>query len=236
MAGRWETVTVPDAPDMRCYVALPSDATPRPAVAVAQHAGGVDDFIRTMTERFAEAGFVAIAPDLYHREDVNSGDDAMRRMSRLRDANIVADMDAAIGYVRTLPEVRAQSIGVTGFCMGGRVAYLMATRMPDLRAAVVFYGGNIMVPWGEGPAPFEGTAQIACPVLGLFGADDPNPSQADVSKLDAELSRHGKVHEFHSYPGAGHAFMNEGRPSFREEAARDAWGRCIAWFERHLAP
>jgi carboxymethylenebutenolidase len=99
---------------------------------------------------------------------------------------------------------------------------------------VVFYGGNIMASWGEGPPPFEGTAKIAAPILGLFGEDDGNPNPADVAKIDAELTKHGKQHEFHSYGGAGHAFMNEGRPSYREDAAADAWRRCIEFFSRHL--
>jgi len=119
--------------------------------------------------------------------------------------------------------------------MGGRVAFMMAARNPELKAAVVFYGGNIMVPWGEGPAPFEQTGAIGGPVLGLFGNDDGNPSPADVAKIDAELTRLGKPHQFHGYAGAGHAFMSEGRPSYRAEAAADAWEKCVAWFRRHLA-
>jgi carboxymethylenebutenolidase len=143
-------------------------------------------------------------------------------------------VNEAVRHVKGLPVVRPDRVGITGFCMGGRIAYLMAAVNSDLRAAVVFYGGNIMVPWGEGPTPFEQTEHIRCPVLGLFGEDDQNPSPADVAKLDAELTRLDKVHEFHSYPGAGHAFMNEGRPSYRQQAARDAWSRCIGWFDRHL--
>jgi carboxymethylenebutenolidase len=158
----------------------------------------------------------------------------MTRMSRLRDASIVRDVDAAIEHLKRLPEVRPDRTGITGFCMGGRVAYLMATVNRDLRAAVVFYGGNIMVPWGEGAAPFDQTGGIQCPVLGLFGQEDQNPSPADVARLDAELTRLDKMHEFHSYPGAGHAFMNEGRPSYRPQAAQDAWRRCTAWFDRYL--
>jgi carboxymethylenebutenolidase len=134
-----------------------------------------------------------------------------------------------------MPDVRADAVGVTGFCMGGRVAYMMAAHDSSIRAAVVFYGGNIMTPWGEGSAPYEATGEILAPVLGLFGADDGNPSPADVAKLDGELTRLGKAHEFHSYQGAGHAFMNEGRPSFRPDAAADAWMKTIAWFNRYLA-
>jgi carboxymethylenebutenolidase len=118
--------------------------------------------------------------------------------------------------------------------MGGRVAYLMAARQPALKAAVVFYGGNIMVPWGGGPAPFDLTDQIACPVLGLFGDDDPNPTPADVAKIDAEMTRLGKEHEFHGYAGVGHAFMHSARAGYSEEIANSAWGRCVDWFSRHL--
>lgn len=234
MVTRWDTVQV-NGGAMRCYLSTPERPGPSPAVVVIQHASGVDDFIQTMTDRIAAAGYVGIAPDLYHREDANTSDDALARMGRLRDANVVQDVNAAIEHLKSLPEARADRIGITGFCMGGRVAYLMAAHHPDLRATVVFYGGNIMVPWGKGPAPFDLTERIRCPLMGLFGEDDGNPSPADVAKLDAELTRLGKAHEFHSYPGAGHAFMTEGRPGHREDAAENAWSKCLAWFERHLS-
>ena len=233
MESRWDTVTVDESP-MRCYIASPGGPGPFAAVAVIQHAGGVDDFVQTMADRLAAAGYVAAAPDLYHREDPDSGDDSMTRMARLRDASIVRDVNAAIEHLKGLPEVRPDRVGITGFCMGGRVAYLMATGNRDLRAAVVFYGGNIMVAWGDGAAPFDQSERLQCPVLGLFGEEDQNPSPADVAKLDAELTRLAKVHEFHSYPGAGHAFMVEGRPSYRVQTAQDAWRRCTAWFNRYL--
>jgi carboxymethylenebutenolidase len=194
----------------------------------------VDEFVRSMSDRLAEAGFVAVAPDLYHRDDPKGSDDAMTRMGRLRDARITGDVNATVEHAAGLPEVQRESIGITGFCMGGRVTFLMAGANPAFKAAVVFYGGNIMVPWGEGPSPFEMSDQIGCPVLGLFGEDDANPNPADVAKIDAELTRLGVVHEYHSYAGAGHAFMNEGSPSYREEASKDAWRRCLEWFTRHL--
>ena len=232
MAGRWDTLHVDGS--MRCYVTDPAGTGPFPAVVVIMHAGGVDEFVRTMTDRIAEAGFVGLAPDLYHREDPNSSDDPLTRMGRLRDANIVRDVQAAIAHLGTLPNVRAGRTGITGFCMGGRVAYLMAAHSPELKAAVVFYGGNTMRPWGEGPAPFDLSERIGCPVLGLFGEEDGNPNPADVAKIDAELTRLGKPHEFHSYAGAGHGFMAEGRPNHRLEAAEDAWRRCTGWFDRFL--
>jgi carboxymethylenebutenolidase len=233
MSSRWDTVTVDVAP-MRCYVSAPSGAGPFPGVIVIQHAGGVDEFIQSMCDRLAVAGYMALAPDLYHREDMTTDDNPLVRMTRLRDANIVPDVNAAFHHLSGLPDVRADRIGITGFCMGGRVAYLMAARNPGFRACVDFYGGSRMVPWGEGVAPFDITGDIRCPVMGLYGEDDPNPSSADVAKISAELTRFGIEHEFHSYPGAGHAFMTPGRPMYREAAARDAWEKCLGWFERWL--
>src|SRR5438046_2710487 len=154
-----------------------------------------------MSDRLAGAHFAAIAPDLYHRDDPNSSDDPLTRMGRLRDVAIVADVNAAIEHTKGLPEVEADRIGITGYCMGGRVTYLMAAKNRNLKAAVVCWGGNIMVPWGEGPAPFDLSKDIDCPVLGLFGEEDPNPNPADVAKLDAELTNLSKTHEFHSYTG-----------------------------------
>jgi carboxymethylenebutenolidase len=91
-----------------------------------------------------------------------------------------------------------------------------------------------MRPWGDGPAPFDETPKIGAPILGLFGEDDGNPNPDDVAKIDAELTRLNKPHEFHSYAGAGHAFMNLGRPSYREATAEDAWQKAVAWFDRYL--
>jgi carboxymethylenebutenolidase len=233
MASRWDNVNV-DGSLMRCYVSAPEGGEYLPGIVVIQHAGGVDTFIQGMTDRFAAEGFVAIAPDLYHREDPNTSDDALTRMGRLRDNNIVRDVNATVEYLKDLPEVQAERLGITGFCMGGRVAYMMSAHNHEMKAAVVFYGGNIFVPWGEGLAPFDLTDRIEASIMGLFGEDDPNPSPADVAKLDQRLTELRIEHEFHAYPGAGHAFMNENRPSYREEAARDAWQKCIRWFNQHL--
>ena len=233
MPSRWDTASVAEG-SMRCYVSAPEGASNGPAVVVIQHAGGVDEFVRGMCDRLAAAGFAVIAPDLYHREAPGTSDDPMTRMSRLRDATVVSDVNAAVEHARALPEVDADRLGVTGFCMGGRVAYLMAAHNPAFKASVVFYGGNIMVPWGKVPAPFDLTERISCPVLGLFGDDDPNPNPADVAKIDGEMTRLGKAHEFHGYPGVGHAFMHDKRPGYKPEVADDAWHRCVDWFTRHL--
>lgn len=87
---------------------------------------------------------------------------------------------------------------------------------------------------GEGPSPFERTAEIQCPLIGLFGEADSDPSPADMRTLDAELTKHGKVHEFHAYPGANHAFMNARRERHHAEAAQDSWPKTLAFFEKYL--
>jgi len=212
----------------------PQSAAAAPALVVIMHAPGVDTFIHAMVERLARAGYAAAAPDLYHRQ--TGGGAPLERMKRLRDVDVIADVDATVDYLRAQPEIDPERIGIMGFCMGGRVAYLMAAANEHLRAAVVYYGGNIMVPWGEGvAAPYARTAEIGCPVLFHFGDEDNNPSPADRVKLDAELTRHGKAHEFHTYPNAGHAFMNFANPErYREAAAEASWPRTLAFLERHL--
>lgn len=232
MASGFETLKV-DGSEMRCHVTRPDGDGPFPAVLICMHAPGVDRFIQDIDDRLAGAGMAAISPDLYHRQ-TEPEENPMRRMAKLRDDEILRDLDAALGHLRGDAAVGAGRSAVIGFCMGGRLAFLFAAHDAQLRASVVFYGGNIMVPWGDGPAPFELSERIACPLLGLFGGDDRNPSPDDVAKIDAELTRLGKTHEFKSYPGAGHAFLNEGRPSYREEAAADAWQRCVAFLQGQL--
>jgi carboxymethylenebutenolidase len=112
---------------------------------------------------------------------------------------------------------------------------LAGVRPENWKAAGVFYGGNIMKSWGDGPTPFSLTANIAAPVIGFFGVDDQNPSTADVHKIDAELTRFGKPHEFHMYDGAGHAFLNfMNAERYREAPAKDAWDKMLAFLGKHL--
>ena len=233
MASFWESIKV-EGEDMRQYVSVPSGSGPFPAVVVIQHQGGVDAFVEEMTQRIASAGYVGVAPDLYHRDGPNCQDDGPTRRARLRDVPVITDVNATVDFLRNHRHVDGERIGIVGFCMGGRVAYLMAAANPHFKAAVSYYGGNIMVPWGDGPAPFDRTAEIHCPLLGLFGEEDANPSPADMRRLDAELTRLGKVHEFHSYPGANHAFMNSRGERYHAAADRDSWPRTLAFFAKHL--
>jgi len=230
-----DTIQVNGQP-MNVYVDVPAGGGARPGVLVMIHGPGLDHFIHAQVEDLARHGYAAAAPDLFHRQPPSDGSDMMARIGRLRDQEILADADAAIAHLKGLPDAQVGALAVLGFCMGGRHTYLLAGARPaSWKAAGVFYGGNIMKPWGDGPSPFDLTDRIACPVLGLFGADDTNPSPDDVKTIDAALTEHGKPHEFHTYAGAGHAFLNfTSRERHRPEQAADAWAKMLAFLRRHL--
>ena len=234
MASLWEKITV-DNSLMRIYLSLPEGSGPFPTVVVIQHQGGVSEFIEEMTQKIAAAGFVGAAPDLYHRDGPNCQDDGPTRRARLRDASVIKDVDATVEFLKGHRSVNRGALGIVGFCMGGRVVYLMAAANPNFKAGVAYYGGNIMAPWGDSPSPFDRTAQIHCPLLGHFGEDDKNPSPEDMRKLEAELTKHGKMHKFYSYPNTGHGFMDRHGKNYRAHAAEASWPHTVEFFERYLA-
>ncbi|HEX4995347.1 MAG TPA: dienelactone hydrolase family protein [Methylomirabilota bacterium] len=244
--AQWDRLDVDGSP-MRLYVGMPSLGRAFPAVIVIHHGPGVDKFIEDRVENLAQQGYLAIAPDLYHRQTSAAADassaaagvsadaDMMTRIGRLRDPEVIADVNAAVNYARRLKDTQLGDVGIIGFCMGGRVAYLMAASKPVFKAAGVFYGGNIMKAWGNGPTPFDLTPYIHCPIAGFFGADDANPSPADVDRISAQLDKYRKAHEFHRYPDAGHAFLNFTNPAtYRDGPARDAWDKLIPFLQRNL--
>ncbi len=232
MGSSWDNVKVAGS-NMRTYVSAPDGTGRVPAIVVVQGQTGVDDVIE-FTRMAASEGFVGAAPDLYHRDAPDCQDDWPTRRLRLTGATVAADIDAVVELLKTHDRVDPKRIGIVGFCMGGRAVYLMSALNPDFKAGVMYYGGDTFSPWGEGPSPFDRTKDVHCPIMGHFGADDKNPSPADMRKLNAELTRHGKLHEFHSYAGAAHAFANFGSANYREHAAKASWPRTFGFFAMHL--
>lgn len=233
MPSAWENVKVDDS-EMPLYVSSPESGGPVPGIVVVHGQSGLEDFIKDTTHMLALQGYVAAAPNLYHRDGPNCKDDNAARKARLRDPGIIADVQGAIGFLKTNPRVNAGKLGIVGFCMGGRIVYLMAAASRNLKAGVMFYGSGTMVPFGEGPTPFDRTREISCPIQGHFGAEDKNPSPEDMRTLDAELSKWNKPHEFHSYPNAAHAFANTGSVNYRPHAAALSWPKATEFFARHL--
>jgi len=237
--AQWDHIDV-DASPMRLYVGMPSLGRAFPAVIVIHDGSGVDKFIEDRVENLAQQGYLAIAPDLYHRQTsaaagVSDDGDMLTRIGRLRDPEVINDVNAAVNYARRLKDTQLGDVGIIGFCMGGRVAYLMAASKPVFKAAGVFYGSDIMKAWGNGPTPFDLTPYIHCPIAGFFGAEDANPSPADMDRIAAQLDKYRKPREFHRYPEAGHAFLSFTNPaSYREGPARNAWDKLIPFLQRNL--
>jgi carboxymethylenebutenolidase len=232
MGSSWEEINV-DGSKMRAYLSVP-DSSPRvPAIVVVQGQTGVDDFVQ-FSDLAAREGFIAAAPDLYHRDPPDCKDDGPTRRMRLRDQTVIQDIDATVSFLKSHKAVDPGGIGIVGFCMGGRIVYLMSAVNRDIKAGVMYYGGDTFSAWGDGASPFERTKDLHCPVMGHFGEDDRNPSPADMKKLDAELTRLGKSHEFYSYPNAAHAFANFGSGNYREHAAKASWPRTFGFFTKHL--
>lgn len=230
----WENVDVKGSV-MPTYVARPDGTSAHPALLIAQHAPGVNGFMQAIAQRFAAAGYVSIAPDLFHREPAETADDTRARVQRLRDDEVIVDFQAALAYARGLDEVVPERIGIVGFCIGGRIAHVTASAIGGLAAGVLFYPAYLTVAWGDGPTAFDRSAGIQCPLLAILGADDHNPTREEAERFDEELTRLGKPHEFRFFDGAGHAFLDDSQPDrYRETAAQQAWETTIIWLNKNL--
>jgi carboxymethylenebutenolidase len=235
---------------MPAYVAIPEGKGPFPAIAVAQHRLGVDTFMRNICDRLASAGYVAAAPDIYHRGWVREQFDEITAMPRgddraeavlpslsaaLTDVEIVRDMNATFTHLKEHPAVDRAKLGVLGFCMGGRIAYLMATRNASLKATACFYPGSIFNAPGGGPSAFAASDRIESSMIGFTGRDDTNPSPEDMERVDKELTRLKIEHEFHLYDRVAHAFMDPTNPrAYSDDVANDAWTKLIAFYDSKL--
>jgi carboxymethylenebutenolidase len=219
--------------DVPVYLGAPERSVRGPAIVLLYHRDGIDEFTRSIVERLAAQGYLVAVPDVYHRCPSNTP--PAERKALLRDREVVADVMATVDYLCSRRDVAADRIAVMGHCMGGRMALLVAGHLPRLRACVVYYGGSVNRPWGNGPTPFETLRNIKCPVLGFFGDLDKHPSPEDVDQIDAELTAHAIAHEFHRYPDVGHGFQNPQHDAPAERAAaEDAWAKTFAFLGQTL--
>jgi carboxymethylenebutenolidase len=241
---RAETVRIEGAggDEIEAYLARPLDEGSRGGVVVIHHMPGYDEGTLEITRRFAAHGYLAVCPNLYSREAPGADPDdaaaAARAAGGVPDERLVGDVGGAATYLRGLPGSNGR-VATIGYCSGGRQSFLAAVSL-DLDAAVDCYGAFVVGTPPEGYAlqvrPLgDRVADLRCPLLGLFGADDKYPSPEHVAELDRLLTDAGKEHEFHTYDGAGHAFFATDRPSYRPEAAKDGWQRIWDFFGRHLS-
>lgn len=222
---------------MEAYEARPKNGGARSGIIVLMEAFGVNSHIKDVTERVAREGYVAIAPDLYHRESerlvpYKDMGKAVEIMNRLQDPKVMNDVGAAIAHLKSQSYVKQGAIGVTGFCMGGRFTYLTAAHhSKDIKAAVVFYGGGI--PAGK-PSPLDRTGEITCPITLFFGGKDPIIPQEHVDKINQTLKDQKKNFSLKLYPEATHGFFCNERESYHQESAKDAWEKTKSFFAQHL--
>ena len=232
------TLDTADGP-MGAYQAVP-DGGARRAVVVIQEAFGVNDHIQDVTRRFADAGYHALAPALFHRAGGGTApyDDfekVLPLFEGLTDPGIVMDVEASVAHLAAAGFPH-RAIGIVGFCMGGRVTFLASLELA-LGAAVGFYGGGIVTGrFPQFPTLIERVGDLQTPWLGLFGDEDASIPVDDVERLRQELDGADVPADVVRYAGAEHGFHCDQRPSYQAEAATDAWGRTLAWFEEHLEP
>ncbi len=222
------------------YEARPSAPGKYPVVLVVPEIFGMHEHIKDVTRRFAKEGFVSITFEPYAREGgvLHIPDmPAVRKVvDTVPDDRIMADLDAIAAYAKKHPAALPDRIGVTGFCRGGLYTLLYAAHNRQMKAAVAWYGQikPEKKPGIRSVGPLDVAGQIKIPVLGLYGGADMGIPAADVKEMEAALTAAGGTTEFILYPGAPHAFFADYRPSYRADAARDAWVRCVAWFNKYL--
>jgi len=219
--------------DLGAFLARPSGPGKHPAVIVVMEAFGLNGHIKDVAGRIAAEGYVALAPDMYYRQSnavvgYDQLPEAIRLMTSLRDDAIVADISGVVSYLQSQDFVRPDRIGVTGFCMGGRITFLAACKNSQIKAAAPFYGGGIGGLLDQAP-------KITCPLLLFFGDQDPFIPNDEVANIKSTLEKLKKTAEVVVYPGAPHGFFCNERDSFRPEAAKDAWERLKKFFAKHLA-
>ncbi|MBO2455276.1 dienelactone hydrolase family protein [Actinomadura barringtoniae] len=231
----WITEETADGP-MRVYAARPATPNGR-AVVVLQEAFGVNEHIQDIARRFAARGYLALAPDLFHRNGAGTlgydqHSEAMPLIGAIGPDEITTDVRAVLDRLTKDEGIGADRTAVVGFCFGGRAAFTAATATPGLAATVVFYGPGI----AAGPhAVLDRAGSIDAPMLLHVGAEDPTIPGDQVTAIDETLRKAGVDFEQHVYAGAGHAFACDARPHmYRAESASEAWGRTHAFLERHL--
>jgi carboxymethylenebutenolidase len=229
--------------EIPAYLAMPAGNGPFPGVIVIQEIFGVNDHIRDVTRRFAQEGYVAIAPALYQRqapgfeagytaEDIKIG---KQYKDQTKAEELLSDIQAAIDYLLSQTPAKANAIGCIGFCFGGHVAYLAST-LPDIQATASFYGAGIttMTPGGSEPT-ITRTKDIRGTLYAFFGMEDASIPAQQVDEIEEALNKNQVLHRVFRYEGADHGFFCDQRASYNEASAADAWEQVKQLFREELS-
>ena len=221
------------------YRAKPERGTALPIVLVVQEIFGVHEHIKDICRRFAKLGYLAIAPELYARQGdvskLSSIDDIVTKVvSIVPDAQVLADLDAAVVWAKESGEGNADKLGITGFCWGGRIVWLYAAHNPGLKAGAAWYGRLVGKPSTLQPNhPIDHASSLKAPVLGLYGAEDSGIPLDTVEQMKQALQSAGSPSRIVVYPKTPHGFYADYRPSYRKEQAEDGWKRLQSWFKQY---
>jgi carboxymethylenebutenolidase len=225
--------------EIKAFLALPKNAKKTGSVIVVHEIFGLTDHIKDVACRCAQAGFIGLAPDLFTREGTpppltGGFGPLMQFVGKISDKQIAEDVKAAMKTLAKRKESNKKA-GIVGFCWGGRVSMIADGYIPELNAAVAYYGRITGQKSDTQPAhPLDLAEKMKAPLLGHFGGKDQGISVADVDKLREALHQQGKTAELYVYDAAGHAFNNDTRPSYHAESAKLAWQRTLDWFKKHL--
>ncbi len=236
-------ITTTGGERMGGYLARPEGQGPWPGVIVWMEIFGVNDHIRDVTRRFAAEGYVALAPDFFHRTgpgiqlayDESGFEEGFKHLNALDADQMIADAKDALAYLRSREDVKGEKIGVTGFCIGGHMAYLTACET-DVAAAAAYYGGGIAAPQGPGggPSTLSRTPKISGRIVCYFGGQDTMIPQDQVDAIRKSLEDAGVDHEVHVYEDADHGFNCDQRATYHAASAADAWEKTKALFASAL--
>jgi carboxymethylenebutenolidase len=225
--------------DMPAYRAMPASGGPFPTILVVQEIFGVHEHIKDICRRLAKLGYFAVAPELYARQgDVskmtNIQDIIDKVVSKVPDAQVMSDLDAAAAWAKKSGKANTAKLGVTGFCWGGRIVWLYSAHNPELKAGVAWYGRLVGQPDDLHPKnPIDLVTSLKAPVLGLYGGADTGIPVDSVEQMRKALKDAGKPCEIVLYPDTPHGFYADYRPTYRQKEANDGWKRLQDWFKSH---
>jgi carboxymethylenebutenolidase len=224
--------------DVHAYRARPEGKKDLPVIIVISEIFGVHEHIADVARRWAKLGYLAIAPDLFSRQGNPAKYESVAELqaqliSKVPDAQVISDLDGVVAWAKDHGGNPAK-LGVSGFCWGGRFVWLYAAHNPKVRAGVAWYGKLVVEKSALQPVPPVDIAPtLTVPVLGLYGGADNGIPVATVEQMKAALAKGRSHSEIVIYPGVGHAFNADYRPSYNESAAKDGWQRATAWFKQH---
>lgn len=239
-----ETVMIQGAngETINAYYARPLGPGPFPGMVIIHHFPGWDEWYREAARKYAHHGYATISPNLYYRVGHGTPEDVaakVRSQAGIPDEVALGDMEGAMNFLRSQPYLNGK-VGIWGTCSGGRHAYLAACRLKGFDAIVDCWGGGVVAPKERlsdnyPVAPVDYTADLSCPILGIFGDQDSSPTPAEFDIHEAALKEHGKDYQFHMYEDAGHGFFYHHRPNYRQAQAVDGWNKIWAFLGKHLS-